>query len=496
MCALPALSVGTPAPGTPKMEEMSADERLINEEYKIWKKNTPFLYDLCITKALEWPSLTCQWLPFRGEKATEEYSVDKLIIGTHTSDGEQNHLMVAEARIPNDNAQLDSTKFTESDENVESGGYGAGPHGKVEIIQRINHEGEVNRARYMPQNPFVIATKTPSGDVFIFDTSRHPLKPPADGRCSPQLRLRGHKKEGYGLSWSPRDHGKLASGAEDRLICTWDIQDPSGKSGGYLDPSGIYEGHTDVVEDVSWHNHHSQTFASVGDDRKLLLWDTRERDRKKPHQCVDDAHKAEIHCVEFNPFSEFILATGSADRTVALWDMRNINVKLHSFENHADEIIQIAWSPFNEAIIASASGDRRINVWNLGKIGEEQDPEDAEDGPPELMFIHGGHTNKVSDFSWNPNEPWVISSVAEDNILQVWSMADHIYEEEDTAAEIANGTGTANGDKVDAAKGGDDAMDVSAAKHDAEKNDEANPDKTAKPAIGGPAKPVTDDDLE
>ena len=36
---------------------------MINEEYKIWKKNTPFLYDLVMTHALEWPSLTAQWLP-------------------------------------------------------------------------------------------------------------------------------------------------------------------------------------------------------------------------------------------------------------------------------------------------------------------------------------------------------------------------------------------------------------------------------------------------
>jgi hypothetical protein len=39
------------------------EERLVNEEYKIWKKNTPFLYDLVMTHALEWPSLTAQWLP-------------------------------------------------------------------------------------------------------------------------------------------------------------------------------------------------------------------------------------------------------------------------------------------------------------------------------------------------------------------------------------------------------------------------------------------------
>uniref|UniRef100_A0A8C9X5X3 Retinoblastoma binding protein 4, like n=1 Tax=Sander lucioperca TaxID=283035 RepID=A0A8C9X5X3_SANLU len=41
----------------------AVEERVINEEYKIWKKNTPFLYDLVMTHALEWPSLTVQWLP-------------------------------------------------------------------------------------------------------------------------------------------------------------------------------------------------------------------------------------------------------------------------------------------------------------------------------------------------------------------------------------------------------------------------------------------------
>ena len=39
------------------------ENQTINEEFKIWKKNTPYLYDLIISKELEWPSLTCQWLP-------------------------------------------------------------------------------------------------------------------------------------------------------------------------------------------------------------------------------------------------------------------------------------------------------------------------------------------------------------------------------------------------------------------------------------------------
>ncbi|CAG9111656.1 unnamed protein product [Plutella xylostella] len=108
----------------------------------------------------------------------------------------------------------------------------------------------------------------------------------------------------------------------------------------------------------------------------------------------------------------------SEEERVALWDLRNLKLKLHSFESHKDEIFQVQWSPHNETILASSGTDRRLHVWDLSKIGEEQSAEDAEDGPPELLFIHGGHTAKISDFSWNPNEPWVICSVSEDNIMQ------------------------------------------------------------------------------
>lgn len=44
-------------------EKAEDDDKVINEEYKIWKKNTPFLYDLVLTHALVWPSLTVQWFP-------------------------------------------------------------------------------------------------------------------------------------------------------------------------------------------------------------------------------------------------------------------------------------------------------------------------------------------------------------------------------------------------------------------------------------------------
>lgn len=60
--------------------------------------------------------------------------------------------------------------------SAEFGGFGS-VSGKIEIEIKISHEGEVNRARYMPQNPCIIATKTPTSDVLVFDYTKHPSKP-------------------------------------------------------------------------------------------------------------------------------------------------------------------------------------------------------------------------------------------------------------------------------------------------------------------------------
>ncbi len=78
---------------------------------------------------------------------------------------------------------LPTDKFICLFESLEFGGFGS-VSGKIEIEIKINHEGEVNRARYMPQNPCVIATKTPSSDVLVFDYTKHPSKPGKRYHCA------------------------------------------------------------------------------------------------------------------------------------------------------------------------------------------------------------------------------------------------------------------------------------------------------------------------
>lgn len=322
-----------------------------------------------MTHALEWPSLTCQWLPTL-KNAGETASEHSLLLGTHTT-GEQNYLMVASCNLPKEDAVIDNRAQQQpgggggggaggggadgaggvadakvaaaassaatttaplvaayDEEKKEVGGFGhaASNIGKIEIRMKVQHQGEVNRARYMPQNHFIVATRGPDPELYVFDLSKHPSFPEEGSVFSPQAVCVGHTKEGYGMAWSKLKEGHLLSGSEDSTVCLWDIQagasSSTDKGGRKVQALSTFRGHSDVVEDVDWHAKDPHMIASVSDDRSIRIWDTREP--QKAVHIVPNAHEADVNCVAFNPINEMIFATGSADKMVALWDIRNL----------------------------------------------------------------------------------------------------------------------------------------------------------------------------
>ncbi|MCJ1227723.1 Histone acetyltransferase type B subunit 2 [Toensbergia leucococca] len=400
------------------------EEKIINEEYKTWKKNAPFLYDLMLSTALEWPTLTTQWLPDKQSVPDKDYSTHRLLLGTHTSNEAQNYLQIAHVQLPKP-VIPDAGDYDEEREEI--GGYGGGVSKKTpvmevrfNIVQKIDHKGEVNKARYQPQNPNIIATMCTDGRVMIWDRTKHPSLP--TGQVNPQMELLGHEKEGFGLSWSPHESGHLATGSEDQTVRLWDITKFTSNNKA-LHATRIYTHHSAIVNDVQYHPLHASLIGTVSDDLTLQILDVRNPTTSVSATQAIDGHQDAINALSFNPASEYLLATGSADKSIGIWDLRNLKTKMHALIGHGDSVTSLAWHPFEEAILGSSSYDRRIIFWDLSRVGEEQTPEDAEDGPPELLFMHGGHTNRISDFSWNMNDPWVLCSAAEDNLIQVWKVA-------------------------------------------------------------------------
>jgi histone-binding protein RBBP4 len=151
-----------------------------------------------------------------------------------------------------------------------------------------------------------------------------------------------------------------------------------------LKPARTYTHHSSIVNDVQHHPLHSSLIGTVSDDITLQILDIREADTTRAAASAKDQHKDAINAIAFNPAAETVLATGAADKSIGLWDLRNLKSKLHALEYHTESVTSLAWHPFEEAVLASASYDRKIMFWDLSRAGEEQTPEDAQDGPPEL----------------------------------------------------------------------------------------------------------------
>ncbi len=151
-----------------------------------------------------------------------------------------------------------------------------------------------------------------------------------------------------------------------------------------LHAARTYTHHNAIVNDVQYHPLHASLIGSVSDDITLQILDIRSPTTTSAAVKAERGHGDAINALAFNPASEYLVATGSADRTIGLWDLRSLKAKLHSLTGHVDSVTSLAWHPFEETILGSSSYDRRILFWDLSKVGEEQTPDDAEDGPPEL----------------------------------------------------------------------------------------------------------------
>jgi histone-binding protein RBBP4 len=348
-------------------------------------------------------------------------------LGTHADRNQSSD--AGESQVAAGFNQCRRRKYDE--QRGEIGGFGSVPE-KIEVVQRIVHDGEVNRARHLPAKPNVIATQTVAGAVTIFDYTKHASQPdPQQRSAKPDLVCLGHTAEGFSLAWSPLKSGKLLAGAEDKLICLWDVE-AAPRAARELAALQTFAGHTAGVQDVGFHPHNEHVFGSCDDNGLLLLWDPRQAN---PLSQRVTAHRAAVNSLAFNPYCEFVLATASADNNVALWDLRNLHTPVHVLVGHQAEVMRVEWAPFCERVLASGGNDRRVHLWDCARIGAEQSADDAEDGVPELLFVHGGHTGKINDLNWNPNEAWVLGSTSEDNVVQVWAMAESIYDDDANIAE-------------------------------------------------------------
>ena len=182
-----------------------------------------------------------------------------------------------------------------------------------------------------------------------------------------------------------------------------------------MKPIQTFEGHRDIVHDVSWHGSQEHLLASCSEDRTMRVWDTR-----VGQECMffENAHRGSVNAVQFHPLASFQIATGGSDRIVKLWDMRKPEAAVHQLVYHSNSV----WAPFSETVLASSGCDRRVVMWDVQKINLPPTYNDDKYAPPELSFVHTSHLSRVPDISWNCglDDEWLMASTDMTNTVQIY----------------------------------------------------------------------------
>ena len=147
--------------------------------------------------------------------------------------------------------------------------------------------------------------------------------------------------------------------------------------------------HTDAVMALSWNKVHRQVIASGSADCTVKLWDVTQAHSDKANATTLKHHKDKVQSVLWHPAEGSLLATGSYDRTVALVDARSTeHVKTVKIPGDCEAL---AWDPFNPQYLTAASEDGTVMCWDVRKFSTKTP----------LWSIVASEYGGVSDLSYN-----------------------------------------------------------------------------------------------
>ncbi|MBV8540024.1 MAG: TIR domain-containing protein [Pseudonocardiales bacterium] len=172
-------------------------------------------------------------------------------------------------------------------------------------------------------------------------------------------------------------------------------------------------GHTGFVDAVAF-SPDGHTVATGSADRTVRLWNVADPAHPTPLGQPLPGHADSVDAVAFSPDGR-TLATGSYDRTVRLWDVADPahpTLLGSPLTGHTDWVFAVAFSPDGRTL-ATGSADRTVRLWDVA------DPAH----PMPLGQPLPGHADSVFAVAFSPGGR-TLASGSYDRTVRLWDVAD------------------------------------------------------------------------
>ena len=186
----------------------------------------------------------------------------------------------------------------------------------------------------------------------------------------------------------------LATASDDKTIKLWDIKT--------LTTIQTLSGHSHAVKSLAFHPH--GLLASGSWDKTIKIWDI--NTGLELHTLT--GHKLQVNAVAFSPQRE-LLASASHDKTVRIWQLHNGKYNLlTTLLGHTWAVLAVAFSPTNQNLLATGSGDNTIKLWDVNT--------------GELISTLSGHSWSVVAVAFSTDGEKLISG-SWDKTVKIWQIS-------------------------------------------------------------------------
>ncbi|XP_033639185.1 ribosome biogenesis protein WDR12-like isoform X2 [Asterias rubens] len=229
---------------------------------------------------------------------------------------------------------------------------------------------------------------------------------------------RGHAKSVETVAVD-QSQTKIASGSMDSMLKIWsavpggddeevdEIQHKKARTDGHKPltrtPLRTFDGHTQGISSLVWLD--EKRICTASWDHTMKIWDMEQEE-----QVTTLTGNKVFHSVAFSPLSN-LLATGSSDRHIRLWDPRQNDGLLvkSSLSHHTGWVSSVAWSPDNANLLISGSYDKTLKLWDTRS-------------PKAPLYNMSGLEDKILAVDWS--QPELMLCGGADNALHIFKAAD------------------------------------------------------------------------
>ncbi|XP_056289274.1 coronin-1C-A isoform X2 [Pseudoliparis swirei] len=154
-------------------------------------------------------------------------------------------------------------------------------------------------------------------------------------------------------------------------------------------------GHKGPVLDIDWCPHNDLVIASGSEDCTVMVWQIPENGLGTPLSepvVVLEGHSKRVGIVSWHPTARNVLLSAGCDNQIVIWNVGTGEAMINLEDMHPDVIFSVSWSP-NGSLLCTACKDKKVRVIDPRKQKIVAEKDKAHEGarPMRAIFLANGN---------------------------------------------------------------------------------------------------------